>query len=162
MINRTLTLWVLVADGGQARLLEVQNKPFGIHQVQRLVSESQHQASRDLVSDASGRTFNVQGPSGHSKQPRSDAHDLAEQQFTRMLVQKLEKAANLGAFEQLAIIADPRTLGRLRRQMSKSLAGRVTKELNLDLAGLSLNDLKPRIAAVLGLARGGTKTGGRN
>jgi len=65
-------------------------------------------------------------------------------------VQKLEKAANLGAFDQLAIIADPKTLGRLRRQMNKSLAGRVTKELNLDLAGLSLNELKPRIAAAFG------------
>lgn len=152
MENRSLTHWVLVADGGQARLLEVENKPFGVRQVQKLVSESQHQSSRELDSDASGRSFNAQGPSGHSKQPRSDAHDLGEQQFSRMLVQKLEKAANLGAFDQLAIIADPKTLGRLRRQMNKSLAGRVTKELNLDLAGLSLNELKPRIAAAFGRA----------
>ena len=150
MNSPTSKQWVLVADSGQARILELQNKPFEFRQVQKLVSESQHQASRDLDSDASGRAFHVQGPSSHAKQPRSDAHDVAEQQFSLMLVQKLEKAANLGAFDRLLIIADPKTLGRLRRQMSKSLVSRVSDELNLDLAGLPLNELIPRIRATLG------------
>lgn len=150
MNNPASKHWVLVADSGQARILELQNRPFKFRQVQELVSASQHQASRDLVSDASGRAFHVKGPSSHAKQPRSDAHDRAEQQFSLMLVRKLEKAAELGAFDQLLIIADPKTLGRLRRQMSKSLASRVSDELNLDLAGLPLNKLEPRIRAILG------------
>ena len=150
MNSPTSKHWVLVADSGQARILELQHQPFKFRQVQELVSASQHQASRDLVSDASGRAFHVQGPSSHSKQPRSDAHDQAEQQFSLMLVHKLEKAAELGAFDHLLVIADPKTLGRLRRQMSKSLASRVSDELNLDLAGLPLNKLETRIRAILG------------
>lgn len=150
MNNPASKYWVLVADGGQARILELQYQPFTFRQVQELVSASQHQPSRDLVSDASGRAFHVQGPSSHVKQPRSDAHERAEQQFSLMLIRKLEKAAELGAFDQLIIIADPKTLGRLRRQMSKSLASRISDELNLDLAGLPLNKLEPRIRAILG------------
>ena len=118
--------------------------------VAELFSEAAHQASRDLVSDASGRTFHVQGPGSHSKQPRSDPHDQAEEQFTRSLAQKLDKAVGMGKFDHLAIIADPRTLGRLRRHMSKSLAGSVTNELTLDLAGLPLNKLEPRVRSILG------------
>jgi protein required for attachment to host cells len=150
MNSSTLKHWVLVADGGQARILELIKKPFEFRQIQELVSESQHQSSRDLVSDANGRAFHVQGPSSHVKQPRSDPHDRAEQQFSLTLVRKLEKMAGLGAFDHLLIIADPKTLGRLRRQMSKSLSNRVSEELNLDLAGLPLNELEPRIRAILG------------
>jgi protein required for attachment to host cells len=150
MTNVSSKHWVLVADSGQARILELQNRPYEFRQVQELVSESQHQASRDLVSDASGRAFHNQGPSSHAIQPRSDAHDRAEQQFSLTLVRKLEKAADLGAFDHLLIIADPKTLGRLRQQMSKSLANRVCDELNLDLAGLPLNKLESRIRTILG------------
>jgi len=144
--------WVLVADGGTAHIVELRRKPAEFHEVQKLVSETRHQPSRDLMSDASGRSFHAQGPSSHSKLPRSDAHELAKDVFSRKLVGKLEQAANLKAFELLAIIADPKTLGRLRQHMSKSLAARVTDELNLDLAGMPLDSLEQKIRAALGWA----------
>lgn len=150
MLNPRSKHWVLVADSGQARILELKRKPYQFKQVTELVSEAQQLANRDLVSDASGRSFHVQGPGSHSKKPRSDPHDQAEEQFTRSLAQKLDKAVNMGRFDHLVVIADPRTLGRLRRHMSKSLAGRVTDELTLDLARLPLNELEPRVCSVLG------------
>ena len=150
MMNPKAKHWVLVANGGQARILELQRKPYEFRQVAEFVSQSQHMTSKDLVSDASGRAFHVQGPGSHAKQPRSDPHENAEEQFTRRLANRLEKAVKLGAFEHLALIADPKTLGRLRQQMSKPLAGRVTEELTLDLAGLPLNKLEPRVRIVLG------------
>lgn len=150
MINASSTYWVLVADSGTARILEMRRKPAEFREVHKLESESRHLSTHDLVSDASGRAFHVQGPSGHSKQPRSDAHDLAEQAFSRKLVGKLEHAANMNIFEHLVIIADPKTLGRLRRQMKKALTARVTDELNLDLVGIPLNSLEKRVRAKLG------------
>ena len=90
MISVSSKYWVLVADSGHARILELRKKPKELRQLQELVSESRHLASRDMVSDASGRAFHVKGPSSHSKQQRSDAHDQAEQAFSRMLVRKLE------------------------------------------------------------------------
>jgi protein required for attachment to host cells len=144
--------WVLVADSGNARIFELRRKPAEFHEVQKLVSESQHQPSRELMSDASGRAFHVQGPSSHSMVPRSDAHDRAKYEFCRKLVGKLEQAANMNAFERLAVFADPKTLGRLRQHMSKPLSARVTDELNLDLVGLPLDALEQRIRAALGWA----------
>ena len=152
MNNATPKYWVLVADSGKARIIELRRKPAELRELQELVSESQHQPSRELMSDASGRAFHVQGPSSHSKVPRSDAHERAKHAFTRKLVGKLEQAANMNAFEHLAIIADPKTLGRLRQHMSKSLAARVTDELNLDLVGMPLDSLEQRIRAALGWA----------
>ena len=150
MLKPRSTFWVLVADSGRARILELRRKPYEFRQVAELISETQHQASRDLVSDASGRAFHVQGPGSHARQPRSDPHDQAEEEFTRGLAQKLDKAVRIARFEHLAVIAEPRTLGRLRRYMSKELAGRVTRELTLDLASLPLNTLEPRVRKALG------------
>ena len=62
MINVSSKYWILVADSGHARILELRIKPKEFHQVQELVSESQHLSSRDLVSDASGRAFHAKGP----------------------------------------------------------------------------------------------------
>ena len=152
MNNATSKYWVLVADSGKARIIELRRKPAEFHEVQELVSESQHRPSRELMSDASGRAFHVQGPSSHSKVPRSDAHDRAKYTFSRKLIEKLEQAANMNAFERLAVVADPKTLGRLRQHMSKSLAARVTDELNLDLVGGSIGCCEPRIRAALGWA----------
>jgi protein required for attachment to host cells len=150
MINPRSTHWVLVADGGQARILELRRKPYQFRQVAELVSETQHEPSRNLVSDADGRSFHVQGPVSHAKQPRNDPHDLAEEQFVRELLEKLDRAGNLGRFDYLQLIADPRTLGRLRQQMSKSLLARVAGETALDLVQLPEQQLEGKVRTILG------------
>jgi protein required for attachment to host cells len=66
------------------------------------------------------------------------------------MVETLEHAANQEKFERLAIIADPRTLGRLRKLMSKHLAERVKLELTRDLVKLPEKSLEERIRSELG------------
>ena len=70
-----------------------------------------------------------------------------------MLVGKLEKAANLKAFEYLVLIADPKTLGRVRQYMSKALSGMVTNELNLDVVGMPLDCTAEKGTFFIELAR---------
>jgi protein required for attachment to host cells len=150
MNTRQGRLWLLVADGGQARILRLGKKPGEIEELQNLQSSAMSTPSRDLVSDASGRTFHVLGPAGHSKIARSDAHDQEKRCFAKNLVQRLEKAAVLDAFDRLVIVADPRTLGLLRKYMTSALSGRVTMELNLDLTDLPARELDQKIRLKLG------------
>ena len=147
-----LTYWVLVADSGSARIFELQKTPAEFREVQTLVSDALHKRSSDLVSDGSGRSFNAQGPAGHSKEQKSDPHDLAEQEFSRKLADKLELASNMNAFEKLVVFADPKTLGRLRPLMSKRLRKQIMHEVNLDLVGMPLEKLKKKIRTQLGWA----------
>jgi protein required for attachment to host cells len=151
-MNAKAKYWVLVANSGQARILEMQRKPYEFHQVTELASEAQHLTNKDIVSDASGRVYRTQGPGTHSMNPRSDPHENAEEQFSRGLAQKMEKAARLGRFDHLLVVADPKTLGRLRQQMNKSVEGKVAEEVALDLVRLPLNQLEPRLKQVLGWA----------
>jgi protein required for attachment to host cells len=150
MMNPKARIWALLANSGQARLVEMRRKPYEFRQVAELESEAQHLTGKDLVSDASGRVYHTQGPGTHAMQPRSDPHEQAELQFTRDLAAKLEKAAHLGRFDLLVIVADPKTLGRMRGLLSKALAARVADEISLDLVGLPRNQLEPRLKKLLG------------
>ena len=152
MINRQPKHWVLVADSGQARILELRRKPYEFRLVSELESRTRHLTSHELDSDASGRAYHVQGPGSHAKEPRADAHEQAEEAFVRSLSKALEHAERLGSFELLDVIADARTLGRLRRCLSPGVAERLSSEHRLDLSRLPLNDLEGRVRTVLGWA----------
>lgn len=152
MLNPKDRYWVLVADSGQARLLEMQRKPYAFRQLSEVVSDTRHLTSKELVSDASGRTYHTQGPGTHGMQPRSDPHDLAEEQFVAGLAKKMNHAAVQGRFEHLVLIADARTIGRLRRALGKEAADRVLKEQALNLSNTPLQTLEPRVRDILGWA----------
>ena len=151
MKKASLICWVVASDGGRARIFSMTREPATFVEVQELVSHSQHQTNRELTSDASGRIANVKGGhSSHAMEPRSNAHDLAEEAFANRLVKKLEQAADKDLFESLVIFADPRTLGHLRQLMSKRLAARIAREVNRDLVGISPDALEQRVRAELG------------
>jgi protein required for attachment to host cells len=150
MLNPRSLLWVLVADGGQARILQLRRKPYEFREVATLVSDTIHQANRDLVSDGSGRAFHVQGPGSHAKQPRSVPQDNAEEQFLRGITDKLDRACALGKFEGLAVFGDARTLGRLRRQLSHQLNERLAVQRSLDLVKMPLSELEEKVRVELG------------
>lgn len=152
MMNPKDRFWVVVADSGQARILEMRRKPYAFRLVTDYASAARRRTSKELASDASGRTYHAQGPGTHAMQPRTDPHEAAEDQFANDLAQRVGQAAGEGRFERLALIADPRTLGRLRRDLGKDLAERVVEERSLDLTGLSLHDLEPRVRDILGWA----------
>jgi len=152
MLNPKDRYWVVVADSGRARILEMRRKPYACRLVTDYASATRRRTSKELASDASGRTYRAQGPGTHALQPRSDPHEAAEAQFTDDLARRVGQAAGQGRFERLALIADARTLGRLRRDLGKELEDRVVEERPLDLTGLSLHDLEPRLRDILGWA----------
>lgn len=152
-MNKTPTSWwVLVTDSGHARILAMAKHSPELRQLQELISDSQHQTSRELQSDSSGRSLRHQSASGHALQPHSNAHDLAEEAFCAKVVKLLEQAATRHEFDRLAVLADPKTLGRLRKGMSKPLAARVEMELDRDLVHLPLHELSKRVRAEMGWA----------
>jgi protein required for attachment to host cells len=141
--------WVLVTDSGSARILQMRREPAECQQLETLTSPSQHQTTREMVSDAKGRDFHHHGGTSNTMDPRGDAHDLAEQAFCASVVDTLEQAMRKEQFEHWRI-ADPRTLGRLRKLMSTHLTERVKLELTRDLVKVPLHELEARIRSELG------------
>jgi protein required for attachment to host cells len=76
-----------------------------------------------------------------------DRARLREDDFAAAVGAYLNREALAGAFEHVAVVADPRTLGELRKHYHPSLSAKLVGELGKDLAGHSAEAIKDAITA---------------
>ena len=77
----------------------------------------------------------------HNESSNPDAHRKAEDGFVAVSAGQLNRMALDGAFDRIVIIADPRTLGELRKHFHAALQSRIIGELAKDLTGHSVHDI---------------------
>jgi protein required for attachment to host cells len=128
---------VVVADGGSARLF----KNVGDGHTLQLLQEDQLQ-----VQDVSEQGVSGQGPSGAMPKDMSISQ-LNEATFAKQLAEQLNNEALKQHFQHLILIADPRTLGRIRPQLHKEVEARLLFDLAKDLTKVPLEDIQRALAA---------------
>lgn len=139
----TVSTYVLVADGGTARLFRAkrEDKPLALEEVVVLVRPSAHVKRQALVSDRTGRVFARAGraTTGSRAGARGgadsdyDPQDIEVDRFARRIVRRLDDERRSGELERLHIVAEPRFLGVLRDKLSKPTRGLVQDEVALDM-----------------------------
>lgn len=149
MVRKVPVHWALISNGGEARVYRVRRHPPEFELVGEATSPTRRQNRRDLESDASGRAYNVAGPGSHAKQGRVDARDAEEERFVEHVVGRLERAAARGDFDRLVVIADARSLGRMRKAWNGKLAGCVVAEDARDLTSQSAAAVEKAVRKVL-------------
>lgn len=147
---RPKKLWALVTDSGCGRLFELERSPRRMEEILSREAAARHTPSRELTSDLSGRESGSAAQAGDTKQPRSDAHDGEERKFVQEWVDGLQGALLKGRFEHIMLVADPRTLGRLREGMDKPLKEAVIAEDARNLTKLRTEDLEPQLRELAG------------
>ena len=99
-----------------------------------------HEPSLDAANVGSGGRH-------RSSTANPDAHRLQEDNFAAAAAAYLNREALAASFEHLAIVADPRTLGELRKHFHAALSARLVGELAKDLAGHSPESIAQALAA---------------
>ena len=141
------TLWVLVADEALARILRRPEDGGDLVDVEALTDPAAHAKEGDFQRDASGRRAGVapQGSRQGSPQHRlrgtasvtasagEEEQHLEAQGFARRVAQHLADAWRQKRFDELRIVAAPRFLGRLRKELDAHVSAAVSGELNKDL-----------------------------
>jgi protein required for attachment to host cells len=136
--------WVLVADGGMAKLLSSYEESFQL--IEQLQSPYQHTPSKDLATDKDGNFYSGKH---HSKGNSADLHDQAETDFITELSKLLEKKFYAGKFNQLTLIMPPKALGKMRQCLNKNIRHVVNQEISKDLSTLPVNELLMKLAHIL-------------
>ena len=124
--------WILVADGGKARILENLGPGKGVHQVAGLEETVTLPPNRDLLDDRPGRGFESAGPTRHAYET-SDPHRELKRAFARHLVDQLSAMHTKKLFDRLVLVAPPPMLGDLRAMINPPLSAIVVGELARDL-----------------------------
>lgn len=137
-------LWVLVADGAGARLLEQTSDG---ERLRELREESLPRAVDTEYSDRPGRTHESHGAVRHGMQPHTDLATQKEQRFAAELGHYLASAAHAGRFGRLIVAAPPSLLGHLRPHLSKEVQDRLLGTLDKELMRLSVHELEEHLGA---------------
>lgn len=102
-------------------------------------------ASRELGTDAPGRTFSSVG-NRRSAYEETDWHDQAEERFAIAGAEQLERAAT-GEKGDIVVLAAPRTLGQLRKHWGRETKARLTAEIAKDVVHKDWEGIARAIAA---------------
>lgn len=118
--------WVVVADGGGARLF----RNVGTDAALKLRQEEMLDLSNP---DNAGPTDMPEG---------SVPKQLDEASFAHQLAHHINAAALKNEFKHLVLAADPTTLGRMRPLLHKETQSRMVVELGKDLTNSPLADIE--------------------
>jgi protein required for attachment to host cells len=139
-------IWVLVADGARARILRSPAlRAADDRHLADLVVESEHKPAREVMADKPGRSIASVGARRSAMEYRSDPARLQTEQFAGVLADQLERRRAAGEFDRIVIVAEPRTLGIIRRKLSPQLAAAVAAEVAKDLTKLPPDELRAAI-----------------
>jgi CBS domain-containing protein/protein required for attachment to host cells len=153
------TIWVLVADEALARILRWPEEADELQDVEALTDASAHNNEADFQRDATGRRagaapqgsrqgtpqHRLRGPANVTSSAGEDQQHLEAQGFARRVAQHLAGALQQKRFDELRIVAAPRFLGHLRKELNAHVTATVTEEINKDLIHVSNGELTQRL-----------------
>jgi protein required for attachment to host cells len=132
---------VLVGDGKKA--LFFRNKGDARHPnlVVERVLEHDDAPTREQGTDQPGRTAGPPGPARSAVEP-TDWHQLGEDRFAKDIAAALYRRAHAGGFDKLVVVAPPKVLGILRKEMHKEVTERITAEVPKELTGHPVSEIE--------------------
>lgn len=141
--------WILVADGGRARILERTGKRQGMHLVAGSQALRNSPPYRDLGRDTSGRGYEPVRHTRLAVKPRSDPRTALEALFASQLATMLADHSAKEAFDRLIIIAPSTMLGNLRKMLKPEVRHKVVAEIDKDPTHIPNNEITEHIDNVI-------------
>ncbi len=96
---------------------------------------------REIKTDAAGSNKQSFGY-GRPSMDETDFHQLEEDRWAKDAAEELKKRALRNDFDALAIIAPPKTLGVLRKQLHKEVERRIVQTINKEMTDRPIPDIE--------------------
>ena len=138
--------WVIVCDGSKALVLENAGDEKFLNLKTRQVFEHPDQKTRELGTDAPGRSFSSVGH-GRSAMEQTDWHTQEEERFLQNARRHLDAEVKAGHVKSIVIVAPPRALGVLRPAYSHDLRKALHTEIDKDLVSMPVHEIEKHLAA---------------
>lgn len=138
-------LWIVVADGGMARVLGVSGDRRGLTVLREMTSVEAHRRTHDLVTDRPGRSFESVSPTRHGITPRTDPHEIARERFIAQLAAMLVEDNRARQFDELILVVAQGLSGTLRDALDSATRARVRETLVKDLTKAPVAEIYDRL-----------------
>ena len=132
---------VLVADGRKMLFFRNHGDENQIDLRTEAHDEREDAYDREMKTDAPGAVQQSAGY-GRSTYEETDFHQLEEDRWTKDAAEELNRRALANDFDALAIIAPPKALGVLRKELHKEAEKRVVCTVNKEMSGRPTPDIE--------------------
>lgn len=132
---------VLVADGRKMLFLRNHGDDAQIDLRMEAHDQREDLKDRELKTDGPG-TMKQSGGFGRPAMEETDFHQQEEDRWAKDAAGELKRRALANDFEALAIIAPPKTLGVLRKQLHKEVERRIVLTLNKEMTDRPIPDIE--------------------
>ena len=133
---------VLVTDGRKSLFLRNQGDEKQIDLRTEAHDEREDFKDRELKTDAPGAIGRSAGYSGRVAYEETDFHQLEEDNWVKDVASQLRTRALSNDFDALAIIAPPKALGVLRKELHKEVERRVVLTLNKEMTDRPIDQIE--------------------
>jgi protein required for attachment to host cells len=143
-IGLTTNIWVLVCDGHKALILQnAGDRVYPKLEARERFEHEEHQ-SRDLGSDAPGRSHSS-GSDRRSSVDQIDLHRLEDDKFLKGVAAHLDRAVTAGQIEKLILVAPAHAMGLLRKALSPAAHKAIAAEVEGDYVHLPLYEIEKHL-----------------
>jgi len=137
--NQTL---VLVADGKKMLFLRNHGDENQIDLRTEAHDEREDRKDSDIKSDAPGAIGQSAGYSGRVAYEETDFHQLEEDRWAKEAADRLRERALRNDFDTLVIVAPPKALGVLRKDLHKEVERRILFTCNKEMTDRPIPDIE--------------------
>jgi protein required for attachment to host cells len=137
------TTWIVAADASRARILQVMDREQRLAEIEDLYNPGGRLNEREMTSDAEPRFRGTDGPGSDPEAKGAVEHEV--EVFAKAIGDYLDKARNSHRYDRLHLIAPPKFLGQLRKEIGKEVGKLVAEELPKDLSWLNARELERKL-----------------
>jgi protein required for attachment to host cells len=137
---------VLVADGRKMLLFRNQGDENQIDLRTEAHDEREDARDGELKTDGAGAGFNS-GGYGRPTFEETDFHQQDEDLWIKDAAEELKKRALKNDYEALVIVAPPKALGVLRKELHKEVERRILITVNKEMSGRPIPDIEALLVA---------------
>lgn len=137
--------WIVVADSARARIFSVASASAPLNPMEQLVHPEARLHDKDMKSDRPGRAFDSHGAGRHATGTPVSPKEQESIRFAKTIAEHLDQGRINNRFKRLALVADPRFLGHIRKSISDEVEKLVTLEIDKDLSKAEDGDIREHL-----------------
>ena len=135
-------IWVVVADEAKARIFSAEKPVDPIVEINVMSSSEASMLEQDLVSDKPGRGASSSGQGKHAVEEKSAHKEQYAIRFAKEVSDYLDENLHTKSFKKIHLVAAPRFLGLLRKELSQGVDEVISLQLDKDLTMMESEEIR--------------------
>jgi protein required for attachment to host cells len=132
------TTWIVSGDSSRARILQVTGRNR-LEEIQDFVNPKGRMNDRELTTDAQPRFRGTAGPGSDRQETGAQEHEV--ELFAKQIDRFLDQARVKKRYDRLFVLAPPKFLGLLRKNLDKGVEKLVRDEIDKDLSWFDAREI---------------------